>query len=191
MKKVVLFILVVAFPTFIMAQNSAVDKLFAKYKGKQGVTTVSVSPELFQMINAMGIEELEEQDFPMDKIASVKILTIEDEEGYEDVNFYNEIKKDLDVSDFAEVMTVDDGGEVVRMWMKVDKKTVSEFLLIVGGDDNVLIYITGNFNIVAQTKVHHFCFINVKYVICKISEAKKNLIFIVRNSNHRPFKTRV
>jgi len=146
MKKVVLFILVVAFPAFMMAQNSAVDKLFAKYKGQKGVTTVSVSPELFQMINAMGIEEIEEQEFPMDKIASVKILTIEDEEGYEDVNFYNEIKKDLDVDDFTEVMTVDDGGEVVRMWMKVNKNTVSEFLLIVGGDDNVLIYITGDFN---------------------------------------------
>ena len=146
MKKVVLFILVVAFPAFMMAQNSAVDKLFAKYKGQKGVTTVSVSPELFQMVNAMGIEELEEQDFPLDKIVSVKILTIEDDEGWEDVNFYNEIKKDLDVSDFAEVLTVDDGGEVVRMWMKADKAVVSEFLLIVGGDDNVLIYITGDFN---------------------------------------------
>ena len=146
MKRVVLFILVVAFPAFMMAQNSAVDKLFAKYQGKKGVTTVNVSPELFQMINAMGIEEIEEQDFPMDKVASVKILTIEDDEGYEDVNFYNEIKQDLKVDDFAEVMTVDDGGEVVRMWMKVEKNTVSEFLLIVGGDDNVLIYITGNFD---------------------------------------------
>jgi len=146
MKRVVLFILVVAFPTFMMAQNSAVDKLFAKYQGKKGVTTVNISPELFQMVNAMGIEELEDQDLPLDKVASVKILTIEDEEGWEDVNFYNEIKKDLNVDDFEEVMTVNDGGEVVRMWMKVDKKTVSEFLLIVGGDDNVLIYITGNFN---------------------------------------------
>jgi len=146
MKRVVLFILIVAFPAFMMAQNSAVDNLFAKYKGKKGVTTVSISPELFQMINAMGIEELEDQDFPMEKVASVKILTIEDEEGFEGVNFYDEIKKDLDVSDFAEVLTVDDGGEVVRMWMKADKAVVSEFLLIVGGDDNVLIYITGEFN---------------------------------------------
>jgi hypothetical protein len=146
MKRVVLFFLIVAFPAFIMAQNSAVDKLFAKYQGKKGVTTVNISPELFQMVNAMGIEELEEQDFPMDKIASVKILTIEDEEGYENVNFYDEIKKDLNVDDFAEVLTVNDGGEVVRMWMKADKDVVSEFLLIVGGDDNVLIYITGDFN---------------------------------------------
>ena len=146
MKKLILLIMAVAFPAFMMAQNSAVDKLFNKYQGKQGVTTVAISPELFQMVNAMGIEELKEQDIPMDKIASIKILTIEDDEGYEDVNFYNEIKKDLDVSDFAEVMTVDDGGEVVRMWMKVNKDVVSEFLLIVGGDDNVLIYITGDFN---------------------------------------------
>jgi hypothetical protein len=146
MKRVVLFILVVAFPAFMMAQNSAVDKLFAKYSGKQGVTTVNISPELFQMVNAMGIEELEDQNLPLDKIASVKILTIEDEEGWEDVNFYNEIKKDLDVSDFAEVLTVDDGGEIVRMWMKADKAVISEFLLIIGGDDNVLIYITGDFN---------------------------------------------
>ena len=60
---------------------------------------------------------------------------------------FPEIKKDLDVSNFAEVMTVDDGGETVRMWMKAENAVVSEFLLIVGGDDNVLIYITGDFNL--------------------------------------------
>ncbi len=146
MKRVILIMLAVVFPVLMMAQNSAVDKLFAKYQGKKGVTTVNVSPELFQMVNAMGIEELEEQDFPLDKVASVKILTIEDEEGWEGVNFYKEIEKDLDVSDFAEVLTVNDGGEMVRIWMKADREVVSELLLIVGGDDNVLIYITGDFN---------------------------------------------
>ena len=146
MKRLFAVILAVAFPAFLMAQNSAVEKLFNKYKGKEGVTTVQISPELFQMVKAMEIEEIEEHDIPLDKITSVKILTIEDEEGYENVNFYNEIKNDLNVNDFKEVMTVDDGGETVRMWMKVNENTLSEFLLIVGGDDNVLIYITGDFN---------------------------------------------
>lgn len=147
MKRVFFIILAIAFPTFLMAQNSAVDKLFNKYKGKEGVTTVQISPELFQIVKAMEIDEIDEHDIPFDKIASVKILTIEDEEEWDGVNFYKEIQKDLDVSDFAEVLTVDDGGETVRMWMKADKAKVSEFLLIVGGDDNVLIYITGNFNL--------------------------------------------
>lgn len=146
MKKVLLIILAIALPAFLMAQNRAVDKLFEKYKGKEGVTTVQISPELFQIVQAMEIEEVEEHDIPFDKIASIKILTIEDEDGWEGVNFYKEIENDLNVDDFAEVMTVDDGGETVRMWMKADNSTVSEFLLIVGGDDNVLIYITGNFN---------------------------------------------
>ena len=146
MKRILIIIVAIAIPAFLVAQNSAVDNLFNKYKGKEGVTTVQISPELFQIVKAMEIEEIDEHEIPFDKIASVKILTIEDEEGWEGVNFYKEIQKDLNVSDFAEVLTVDDGGETVRMWMKADKSLVSEFLLIVGGDDNVLIYITGNFN---------------------------------------------
>jgi hypothetical protein len=146
MKRIVLLLIAVAFPAFIMAQNSAVDKLFNKYKGKEGVTTVQISPEIFQIMKSMEIEDIEDHDIPFDKISSVKILTIEDEAGFEGVNFYKEIQNELDVEDFAEVMTVDDGGETVRMWMKADQGTVSEFLLIVGGEDNVLIYITGNFN---------------------------------------------
>ena len=146
MKRIVLLVIAVAFPAFLVAQNSAVDKLFNKYSGKDGVTTVSISPELFQVVKAMEIEDLDNENIPFDKIASVKILTIEDEELWPGVNFYTEIEKDLDTSDFAEVMTVNDGGEVVRRWMKVDKGDMSEFLLIVGGDDNVLIYITGSFN---------------------------------------------
>ena len=145
MKRIVLLVMAVAFPAFIMAQNSAVDKLFNKYSGKDGVTTVSISPELFQIVKALDIEEVDDADIPFDKIASVKILTIEDEDQWEGVNFYDEISKDLDVSNFEEVMTVNDGGEMVRIWMKVEKNEVSEFLLIVGGDDNVLVYITGNF----------------------------------------------
>jgi len=146
MKRIVLLVMAVAFPAFILAQNSAVDKLFNKYSGKEGVTTVSISPELFQIVKAMNIIEIDDADIPFEKISSVKVLTIEDEEQWEGVNFYTEIAKDLDVSNLQEVMTVNDGGEMVRIWMKVEKNEMSEFLLIVGGDDNVLVYITGNFN---------------------------------------------
>ncbi|MEN8158254.1 MAG: DUF4252 domain-containing protein [Bacteroidota bacterium] len=146
MKKIVLLILTVALPALMMAQNSAVDKLFNKYKGEDGVTVVRLSPELFQVMNAMDIEEFDNSEIPFDKVASIKILTIEDEEAFKGVNFYDEIRDELDVENYAEVMTINDGSETVRMWMKADKTEVTEFLLIVGGDDNVLIYITGNFN---------------------------------------------
>ncbi|HER09288.1 MAG TPA: DUF4252 domain-containing protein [Bacteroides sp.] len=146
MKRVCVLLAIASLPVLLGAQNSAVDKLFNKYKGQEGITTVQISPELFQIVKAMEIKDVEDHDIPLDKIAGVKILTIEDEERWKGVNFYEEIKNDLDVSKFAELMTVDDGGETVRMWLKADKDLVSEFLLIVGGDDNVLIHITGSFS---------------------------------------------
>jgi len=146
MKRITVLLAVALLPLGLMAQNNALDKLFSKYKGQEGVTTVQISPELFKMIDGMGIDEVKDADFPIDKVSSVKILTIEDGEAFPGVNFYDEVKNELNVDDFAEVMTVDDGGETVRMWMKMEEKKMSEFLLIVGGDDNVLIHITGNFN---------------------------------------------
>ncbi len=146
MRRIAIIVLTVLIPALLAAQNSAVEKLFNKYQGKEGVTTVNISPEVFQIVKAMNIQEIDDHDIPLEKIASVKILSIEEGEGWEGVNFYREIERELDVSDFAEVMTVQDGGETVRIWMKIDQSDLSEFLMIVGGDDNVLIYITGNFN---------------------------------------------
>jgi len=147
MKRVALFLLVLAVPALMMAQNDAIDKLINKYKGQEGVTVVDIGPELFQVVNGMEIEELEDQDIPFDKVSSVRILTIEDNEALAQVNFYDELEKNFDVSHLSEVMTVDDGGEEVRMWMRNAGGKVQEFLLIVSGDDNVLIHITGNFNL--------------------------------------------
>lgn len=146
MKRVALFLVALAIPALMVAQNDAIDKLINKYKGQEGVTVVNVGPELFQMIKGMEIEDLDEKDIPLDKISSVRILTIEDNEKLANVNFYDELKNNYDVSDLTEVITVNDGGEVVRMWMRNDGGNVQEFLLIVGGDDNVLIHITGDFN---------------------------------------------
>ena len=146
MKRVALFLLALAIPALMVAQSDAIDKLINKYKGQDGVTVVDIGPELFQMVKGMEIQDLEDQDLPLDKISSVRILTIEDNEKLANVNFYDELKNNYDVSDLQEVMTVNDGGEVVRMWMRNDGANVQEFLLIVGGDDNVLIHITGDFN---------------------------------------------
>ena len=55
MKRVIFLLVAVAFPALMIAQNSAVDNLFSKYKGKDGVTTVQISPELFQVIQGMDI----------------------------------------------------------------------------------------------------------------------------------------
>ncbi|MBN1132643.1 MAG: DUF4252 domain-containing protein [Bacteroidales bacterium] len=146
MKRLAIAIAVGLFPFLISAQQKAVENLFNRYQGIEGVTTVMIGPEMFQVMKSLNIEEIEGNEFPVDKLTSVRILSIEDNDKFPGINFYEEVRKDLELDDFTEVMTVNDGNETVRMWMKNQDTQILEFLLIVGGGDNVLIYITGNFN---------------------------------------------
>ena len=49
MKKFVLILLVALAPAFLVAQNSAVEKLFDKYGGEKGFTTVTINGSLLKM----------------------------------------------------------------------------------------------------------------------------------------------
>ncbi len=146
MKRISLITALMLAPLFLLGQNSAVDNIFQKYQGQEGVTVVNISAELFQVVSAMDTQEMGAPGFPMDKLTCLKVLAIEDPEVLKGVNFYEEIITDLDVNRYAEVMTVHDGDEDVRMWMKNDGPSILEFLLVVGSpDENVLVYIQGDF----------------------------------------------
>ena len=53
MKKIAILLSVVLIPLFAAAQKSPVDKLFDKYYGQEGFTTVLVNPEMFEVISKM------------------------------------------------------------------------------------------------------------------------------------------
>ena len=38
-------------------QNSAVDKVFDKYSGKEGYTTVSISSFMFNLLNSLEVDD--------------------------------------------------------------------------------------------------------------------------------------
>lgn len=148
MKKVTLILSAVLFSTVLMAQSTAIDKVFKKYSGQEGVTSVNISPELFQIISAMDIQEVEDADFPLDKLSEIKILSIDNPEILKGNDFYAEVTADLNTSDYAEVLTVQDGDEDIRMWMKTEGQQILEFLLVVSSpDEGVLVYIKGDFNL--------------------------------------------
>lgn len=147
MKKAALFLALILIPGFLLAQASGIDRIINKYKGQEGVTIVNISPELFQVISGMEIEEKATQDFPLDKLTGLKVLAIEDTDAV-DPDFLDKVQQELDTGDFAEVMTVQDGDEDVRMWIKTQGQQIHEFLLVVASpDENVLVYITGDFNL--------------------------------------------
>lgn len=148
MKRLAFLFVVLLAPFFAFAQTAAIDKVIKKYSGKEGVTVVNVSPELFQIISAMEVSEIEDADFPVDKLSAIKVLAIENQELLKGVNFYDEVTADLNTSGYAEVLSVNDGDEDVKMWMKTEGKQIREFLLVVSSpEEGVIVYISGDFNL--------------------------------------------
>ncbi len=147
MKKSAILITLILLPVFIMAQATNIDKLMQRYGGQEGVTAVNISPELFRVMSDLDVKEFSGQDFPIDKLSAVKILTIENPALLKGAGFYEEVTADLDLTMFAEIMTVHDGTDDIRMWMKNEGKQIREFLLVVSSpDEGVVVYISGDFN---------------------------------------------
>ena len=57
MKKIALFIPVLLLPLLMTAQNTPIDKLFKKYSGKEGFTTVLVTEDMFKVISNLEEEK--------------------------------------------------------------------------------------------------------------------------------------
>lgn len=137
-------ITVFMFCSFLLnAQPSGVMRVFDKYAQKDGYTTVEINANLFDLFcdNDSGSNE----NF-LKKITNIKILTQDD---YEDevLNFYDEVMKDLPLSEYKELMVVKDSETELKMLVKEQNNVISEFLMVSGGkSDNVLIYIGGSFN---------------------------------------------
>jgi hypothetical protein len=147
MKKLSILFAILFVPLFLSAQSEAIDKLIKKYSGQEGVTLVNVSPELFQIMSGLEIEEIDDVDFPIDKLTAVKILAVENSELLAGSNFYDDVTAGLNTADYAEVLSVQDGSEDVKMWMKTEGKQIREFLLVVSSpDEGVVVYISGDFN---------------------------------------------
>ena len=142
MKKLVLILIVALAPALANAQNTAVDQLFKKYGGQDGFTTITINSGLLKMVSQFSDDD-EELEI-LNSIKGIKILTQEDGESN---NFYDEVMGTLKKDAYEELMTVNSNDEDVIFLIKKEGKSITEFLLIVGGEDeNVLVYISGNMN---------------------------------------------
>jgi len=133
------------FTGFTMAQKDPVDRLFDKYSGKEGFTTVYISSKMFSLFAEMDPEDEELQQM-MNGLKSIRILATDDESTLDlsGVNFFEEIMKDLPMDQYEELMVVKDAEQDLKFLIREEKGHVAELLLVGGGEgDNVLISIRG------------------------------------------------
>jgi Domain of unknown function (DUF4252) len=147
MKKIFLSLTVMCLSILLKAQTNPVDEMFNKYSEKQGFTVVSISSKMFSMFANKDASNTDADNI-ISKLKSIKILSVEDSLLNKDLNFYTELSKKLNLSDYEELMAVKAGPDVTKFLIKQSGKTITELLVVTGGPGgNSLISIKGELNL--------------------------------------------
>jgi len=147
MKRIFIGGMLIMLTLFTMGQTSAVDKVFDKYSGKEGYTTVYISSFMFNMLNSLETDDPEFDEFKKATagIQSIKILT---QDGGDSEAFGAELLEMLPRSEYKEMMVVKDQDEDVLFLAREENGKITEFLLIVsGGGEDALIAIQGDIDL--------------------------------------------
>ncbi len=143
--KRLIFILVFMLPLVTFAQKSPVDKLFEKYANKEGFTTVNISGKLLGLAGNFNSGDKATSEM-ISNLKGIRILTVDNAALTGKLDFYAELEKDgfFKNNEYEVLMEVTEATEVVRFLAKDGGNgKLSDLLLVVGGDNNTLISISG------------------------------------------------
>jgi len=144
MRKIAFLFSIMLLPLLATAQKSPVDKLFDKYSGMEGFTTVLVNQEMFKVISKME-ESKGELEGVLGNIDRVRVIAQEDEsEKTRGINFMDELKG-VKFDGYKELVVVKEADQEVLILAKEEGGKLAELLVLVGGEENVLVSVEGMF----------------------------------------------
>jgi len=153
MKRTIVFFLTFILTVSSFAQKNPIDEMFDKYAGREGITTVYISSKMFSMMAGMDLDDEELEDV-INNLKSIRILTVDDDELNNKLNFFSELQKDLDISGYEELMVVKESEKDLKFLVKEKGKRIDELLMIGGGPgQNVLISIKGDLDLKNITSI--------------------------------------
>jgi hypothetical protein len=131
MKKFILLPLLLLVAMAMQAQNDAISRFFSKYQEDEAFTSVYVSPKMFQLIAKIETDDPDWNNFRdvLRDLGGLRVLTSDSISN--GVALYNEVMSKLPVKEYEELLTVRDGQENVRFWVKESGDVIEELLLVV------------------------------------------------------------
>jgi hypothetical protein len=147
MKRILITVGILFIALIAHSQSNAIDELFDKYSDKEGFTTVFISSKMFSMFSS---KDQKDQDLNnlINKLKSIRILSVGDSTLNKTINFYSELSKKLDFSVYEELMIVKEGNNTTKFLVKENGSSISELLVITGGTGgNTLISIRGDLDL--------------------------------------------
>lgn len=140
MKKLIIIVALTFIGSFVFGQKS-IDALFAKYAGRDGFVTVTINGNLLKLISCLDDDD-KDNSLPAD-VTEIRILVQEDD-NLRVENFYDLVIKDLNLERYEEFMRIKESDQDLRMLVRTEGRSFKEFLLLGGGDDNLVIQVKGN-----------------------------------------------
>jgi hypothetical protein len=138
MKRSVLLLALMVIAISLSGQRS-VDALFEKYAGNDDFVTITINGDLLKLAKCLGNNDNENDCWPKE-ISEIRILAQEDNDNPV-ADFYETAIKELNRGGYEEFMRVKESDQDIIM--KAEGNSFREFLLVVGGEDNVLVQIKG------------------------------------------------
>jgi hypothetical protein len=150
MKKPILLLLLflLAAISQLSAQNDAITRFFDKYYEDERFTVVYVSPKMFQLVSKIETDD-EEWNNVREIVKDISGLRVLAADSIADgLSFYKDALSKVPTSEYEELLTVRDGKENVRIWVKDTANIIEELLLLVGAPDKfVLLSFTGKIDL--------------------------------------------
>lgn len=145
MKKIITLAILAYFSIAVNGQTNAIDELFDKYSEKDGFTTVYISGKMLSLFK--GEKEGKGKDV-VNRLNTIKILTVEDSVMNQKLNFWDDISSKVNLSSFDELMVTKEGRNVTKFLVRQKGDIITDLLVISGGPGhNSLISIKGNLDL--------------------------------------------
>ena len=145
MKKIILSTLIIALGLSLFAQPAGFNKLYYNYKGEEGVVALRIPGFVMKLAGSIADLDREEKQL-LRSLRSVTVLTIEETDLYPGVNFTEEVNISHMKGGYAMLLEVHDGNEDVIIAAREKKGKITDLIVVVGGDENVLVHVRGRMN---------------------------------------------
>lgn len=142
MKKLILSLLIISTGLALFAQPPGFEKLYYQYKGEEGVVALRIPGFVLRLAGSMADLDHEEKAL-LRSLRSVQVLTIEESYLYPEVNFTEEINLANLNNNYQLLLEVHDGDEDVLIAAREKNGKLRDLVVVVGGDENVLVHVRG------------------------------------------------
>jgi hypothetical protein len=147
MKRIAVFLLTICFSMVLKAQKSPVDDLIDKYSDREGFTVVTISSKMLGLFAGQDSKDKDASDI-ISRLKSIRILSVEDSTLNQNLNFYSELSKKMNFSEYEDLMVVKEGPNMTKFLVRQKGNVISELLVIVGGPGgNSIISIKGDLDL--------------------------------------------